>query len=72
MRTSLLTDIEAFLAATGMGDYRFGMLAAKNGRLMERLRAGETPKGKPVLLRPETERQVRDFMRANRPKRVAA
>lgn len=73
MRPDLLSDIDAFLAATGMTDYRFGMLAARNGRLLERLRAGTTPtKGKPVLLRPETEQQIREFMRANRPKKARA
>lgn len=56
-----------------MGEYRFGYLAARNGRLIERLRAGATPKtGKPVLVRPETERQIRDFMAVERAKRVAA
>lgn len=72
MRTNLLSDIDAFLADTGMGEYRFGLLAAKNGRLVERLRAGTTPKGKPVRIWPETEMQIRAFMMAERQKRVAA
>lgn len=72
MRNTLLSDIEAFLNETGMGEYRFGLLAAKNGRLIERLRAGTTPKGKPVRIWPETEMQIRAFMMAERHKRVAA
>lgn len=72
MRTNLLTDIEAFLSETGMGEYRFGLLAAKNGRLVERLRAGMTPKGKPVRIWPETEMQIRVFMTAERQKRAVA
>lgn len=72
MRNTLLSDIEAFLNETGMGEYRFGLLAAKNGRLIERLRAGTTPKGKPVRIWPETEMQIRAFMMAERHKRVPA
>lgn len=72
MMHNLLTDIEAFLTETGMGHFRFGLLAAKNGRLVERLRAGQTEKGKPVLIRPETEHRVRDFMAVERAKRRLA
>ena len=72
MTDTLLTDIEQFLAETGMGEYRFGLKAARNGRLIERLRAGTTPLGKPVWLRPETERQIRDFMAAERARRELA
>lgn len=73
MTDTLLADIEAFLAETRMGEYRFGLKAAKNGRLIERLRQGTTPeKGKPVWVRPETERQVRDFMAAERARRELA
>lgn len=69
MTDTLLTEIEAFLVETGMGEYRFGLKAARNGRLVERLRQGTTPeKGKPVWVRPETERQVRDFMAVERSK----
>lgn len=69
MRTNLLTDIDAFLSETGMGEYRFGLLAAKNGRLVERLRSGTTPKGKPVRIWPETEMQIRAFMMSERQRR---
>lgn len=71
MRNTLLPDIEDFLSQTGMGEYRFGLLAAKNGRLVERLRAGTTPKGKPVRIWPETEMQIRAFMMAERNRRPA-
>lgn len=70
MIDALLTEIEEFLSETGMTPYRFGFLAARNGRLVERLRDGTTPNGKPVRIWPETARQVRDFMRAERRKRA--
>jgi hypothetical protein len=69
MSTKLLSEIDEFLRETGMTEYRFGFLAAKNGRLVERLRQGSTPvKGKPVRVWPETVQQVRDFMKAERRK----
>lgn len=71
MQHDLLSEIDDFLAESGMGDSRFGLLAARNARLMERLRQGVTPKGKPVLIRPETERQIRAFI-AERRNGVAA
>jgi hypothetical protein len=70
MATSLLKDIEAFLADTGMGEYRFGWLAVKNGRLLEHLR--KTRKnGLPARVWPETEIQVRAFMETERRRRQA-
>lgn len=72
MRTNLLTEIDAFLSETGMGEYRFGLLSARNGRLVERLRAGTTPKGKPVRIWPDTEMQIRAFMMVERAKRLVA
>lgn len=75
MSNTLLSEIEQFLAETKMGEYRFGLRAARNGRLVERLRAGTTPeKGKPVWVRPETEAAIRAFMdqhRAPKAERVA-
>lgn len=62
MSNALLSDIETFLQATGMGEYRFGLLAAKNGRLVERLRAGRS-NGRPARVWPETEIEIRAFMR---------
>lgn len=73
MTNTLLSDIERFLADTGMGEHRFGYLAARNGRLLERLRSGTTAKrGKPVRVWPETEQQIRDFMAAERERRSVA
>jgi hypothetical protein len=72
MTDKLLSEIEQFLAETGMTEYRFGFLAARNGRLVERLRAGVTPQGKPVRIWPETEKQVRAFIAAERRKRDRA
>jgi len=60
MRKNLINEIDQFLSETGMGPHRFGMLAASNGRLVERLRAGRR-------IWPETEKQVRAFMKAARP-----
>jgi len=63
MTDALLSEIDDFLRETGMGEYRFGLRAVRNGRLVERLRAGTTPeKGKPVWVRPETEEAIRKFM----------
>ncbi len=68
MRQKLLSDIEAFMSEHGFGEYRFGLLAAKNGRLLERLRAGKR-------VWPETEAEIRGFMISHRQqsrKRVSA
>lgn len=72
MTEKLLKDIEEFLAETGMGDFNFGFKAVKNGRLMEALRARKTPGGKPVYVRPETEKAVRAFMAKRREEARAA
>lgn len=71
MTSSLLSDIEIFLAETGMTEASF-CRATGNGRLFERLRkVGK--RGKPGRLWPETERQIRDFMAVQRAaRRVAA
>lgn len=55
MKTDLLAEIEQFLATEKIGEHRFGILAASNGRLVERLRSGGR-------IWPETEGQVRAFM----------
>ena len=62
MHQSLLTQIDAFLAETGLSEYRFGFLAAKNGRLVERLKAGRR-------IWPDTEAQVLGFIRSERARR---
>lgn len=72
MNETLLTEIDHFLNETGMAAYRFGFLAVKNGRLVERLRAGVTPHGKTVRLWPETVKQIRAFIRSERAKRQRA
>ena len=69
---SLLADIEAFLAETQMSPSYFGKRAVGNSELVVRLRAGTTPAGKGVIVRPETTVKVRDFMRRERIKRQVA
>lgn len=61
MNTKLLSEIEQFMAETGMGAYSFGFEAVKNGRLVERLRSGRR-------IWPETQSAVRAFMRTERSK----
>lgn len=60
MTNDLLSDIEKFMALEKIGEHRFGILAAKNGRLVERLRSGGR-------IWPETAEQVKEFMAAQRP-----
>jgi hypothetical protein len=77
MSNPLLIEIERFLARTGMSPAHFGRLAVKNGRLVERLRAGETPHGKSIRIWPDTEARIRKFMRSEaaanfRPRKRAA
>lgn len=55
MNTELLPEIDRFLAKHEMSDYRFGYLAVRNGRLVERLRNGGR-------VWPETVEAVRQFM----------
>lgn len=69
MTTTLLADIEAFLRETGMGEYRFGIRAARNGRLLQRLRAGRAG-GKSARVWPETEDEIRNFISQERRKRA--
>jgi hypothetical protein len=64
MAKSLLTEIDDFLADYGIGEHRFGILAIKNGRLVERLREGRR-------IWPETEAAVREFIIAERARRGA-
>jgi len=59
----LLSEIEAFLAASGMGETYFGKCAANDSGLVARLRAGTTPTGKPVFVRPDAQASVRKFIR---------
>lgn len=55
----LLSEIDVFLASTGMGPSYFGKSASGNSELVKRLRAGGR-------MWPETEKKVRDFMRSHR------
>lgn len=56
MTNNFRDEVEEFLKRTGMSAYRLGWLAVKNGRFVERLRAGRR-------FWPETEVEVRAFMR---------
>lgn len=70
MSKDLLEEIDEFLRLTGMGEYRFGLLAAKNGRLVERMRSkGRT--GRSGRVWPETEEKIRSFMAAEQARRSA-
>ena len=62
---SILDEIDAFLAASGMGASYFGKVATGNSELVARLRAGGR-------VWPETEAKVRDFIKAERRKARAA
>lgn len=70
MNNRLLTDIEAFLRDTGMGEYRFGLLAARNGRLIQRMRVPGR-NGRAGRVWPETEERIRKFMSDERIRRSA-
>lgn len=72
MNKPLLTEIDDFLRETGMGEYRFGFLAVRNGRLIERLRAEATPKGRPARIWPDTEERIRSFIATERKRRQVA
>jgi hypothetical protein len=63
MSVQLIVEIDAFLAESRIGEHRFGYLAAKNGRLVERLRSGGR-------VWPETEERVRAFMEQRRNSRT--
>lgn len=55
MSELLLHQIDRYMATHRIGEHRFGMLAARNGRLVERLRQGGR-------LWPDTEARVREFI----------
>ncbi len=61
----LLSDIERFIAGTGMGAAYFGRKAVNNGKLVKRLR-----EGRPIET--ATVEKVVAFMRAEREKRERA
>lgn len=59
MKRDLISEIDAFLAEFRLSEYRFGLLAVNNGRLVERLRGGGR-------IWPETEEKVRKFIASKR------
>lgn len=59
MKNDLLSEIEEFLLSEGIGPHRFGILAADNGRLVERLREGGR-------VWPDTEAKVRKYIAKRR------
>ena len=61
MQNKILPEIEQYLAETGMSAYRLGILSVRNGRIVERLRAGGR-------VWPETEQAVRQWINAARSK----
>ena len=52
MKTNILQEIETFQERFGLSDHRVGIVLAKNGRLVERLRSGSR-------IWPDTEENVR-------------
>lgn len=68
--STLLQDIESFLAETGMSEASF-CRAVGNGRLFVRLRS-VGKRGKPGRLWPETEVDVRAYMMSERQRRMVA
>ena len=47
---ALLNQIESYLKVRSLGPHRFGILAAKDGRLVERLKAGGRLKSARAML----------------------
>lgn len=60
MTNNLLADVENFMAETGLSEHRVGILLARNGRLIERLR---DPKRR---IWPETAAAIRAALREQR------
>lgn len=67
---SILTDIEAFIAAHGMAESTFGREALGDWRLIAELRGSDGRR--PRRLWPETEDKVRKFMASYAPVSAAA
>ncbi len=59
MSKQLISEIDQFLAQSGMSDFAFGFRAVKNGRLVERLRRGGR-------VWPEQEERIRAFIASQR------
>ena len=65
MQQNLLTEVREAMTLLGVEAHRFGILAANNGRLVDRLEKGGR-------LWPETEERVRSFIASVREKHGAA
>lgn len=65
MQQNLLSEVREAMAILGVEAHRFGILAANNGRLVDRLENGGR-------LWPETEERVRSFIASVRAKHGAA
>ena len=65
----LLSEIEGFLAETGMGETYFGKASVNNSELVPRLRK-RRKNGKPRGVLSETAVAVREFMAAHRHRRA--
>jgi len=63
MTQPIIKEIEKFLSETGLSEHRVGFLLAKNGKLVERLRAGRR-------VWPETEQMIRDGIARERARRI--
>ena len=64
MEQNLLNSIEAFKQETGLSDHRIGILLAKNGRLLQRLREGKR-------LWPDTKANIRIALRRETASRIS-
>ena len=64
MEQNLLTEVREAMALLGVKEHRFGILAAGNGRLVERLEENRR-------IWPETEERVRQFIARVRQERGA-
>ncbi|WP_314188783.1 hypothetical protein [Paracoccus yeei] len=63
MSRNLLSELEGLMADTGLSAHRVGILCAKNGRIIDRLRAGGR-------VWPETESEIRSAIRRERSRRT--
>lgn len=64
MTKPILEEVEAFLAETGLSEHRVGFLLARNGKLVERLRAGRR-------IWPETEQMIREEIEQEKARRAS-
>lgn len=64
MSQTLLSEIEDFMAETGLSAHRVGILIANNGRLVDRLREGGR-------VWPDTQASIKSALRRERNRRAA-